>query len=36
VFVGDNTLDRIRGERVFQSFLAAQHDIWQRFKKLAE
>jgi tetratricopeptide (TPR) repeat protein len=35
-FANDTTLDRIRGQHVFQDFLADQHEVWQRFKKLAE
>ena len=34
VFENDSALDRIRGERVFKDFLAAQRTIWEAFRKL--
>jgi TolB-like protein/tRNA A-37 threonylcarbamoyl transferase component Bud32 len=35
VFEHDSALDRIRGERAFQQFLATQKPIWERFRRLA-
>ncbi len=35
VFENDHALDRVRGEQVFQTFLAQQRERWEQFRKLA-